>query len=156
MTTRRRKSSDVFLTPDGKVTSAPGQYPLSAYILDTFENDVLAVQLGMTMVIRGGAEIPNHLWKLYKVTVHNIMTRDPEGVALEAPIRALDKVATKEFRTEQEARQYYLDTVTKYCKRDDVRVVDGVIKGGGNIYEPPDPNVPTVEEGVDDSLFGSW
>lgn len=127
-----------------------------------FENEKIHVTCEWVGIARNAQTIPKQHWKLYRLNVVNIVSTDGEGRPLDAPRRAPDPQATREFRTEQEAIDAYEDILVRYA--DCEWLPSSMGESGrqfvekGNILVPPPPDVPDTR-GMDEDiadLAGSW
>lgn len=122
------------------------------YLIKQFENDTIRVSLMAQRKIMD-ARIPEKFWKRATVQVENIMTTDAAGNALDAPRRAADVDATRDFHTVEEAHTYYQSFLVEWAKCQ--RNADGSVKEVGNKLAPKPADEPTVNASTQ-SILGMW
>lgn len=126
------------------------------YLIYKFEDSRTYLEVRHTETLHGARDIPKEHWKMFKVNVYNIVTKDIEGNLLDKPKRSIDADASGSFRTRVEADNFYQGFLAKYteCKFDSMT---GQFVEEGNIFTPPDPDKPIIAETSPmASEFGSW
>lgn len=97
---------------------------------------------------------------MFELAVENIISTDAEsGEKLAKPKYVKDVSACEKFRTEAEAIAAYEDLVVRYAGCEWVPSEDPSgfrLLERGNKLAPLDKNVPVIEDGMDETNYGSW
>jgi hypothetical protein len=126
-----------------------------------FENDTIGVTAEWVGIGQNPQTVPPQHWKLYRLTVENIVRADAEGNPLPVPRRTVDPSLTRDFRTEQEAIDAYEDALVRFGGCEWLPAPDGatdpLFVEHGNKLQVGESKID-VRELADDvaDLAGSW
>jgi hypothetical protein len=129
-------------------------------ILGHYENDkfeVIASWIGVCDMKIGE---PTKYAKPFRLLTYVITYTEMDGTPLKVPRKTFDPTSSSDFRTEKQLVAMYEDFLVNYCGCEWVpgSVVPGEMRfiERGNKRRPLDKDVPIVEDGVDDSDYGTW
>jgi len=147
----------IYQTPSGQLHRSRQQvekFDQESYFIHKFMDAKVRITVARLRVVddSNGARPPD-MFKLFSVSVENILTTDPDGAPLAEPAFVVDPDATRTFRSQAVAERHYNTFLAKYTKSH-FDETTGELVEVGNKFDPDIPAEPASPAAA--QSFGSW